>query len=335
MKKSRIGCGTFLQIDILEELRLKLPVLEIGALKPKYPIIQGGMAVRISTAPLAAAVANAGGIGIIAASGMDIDELKREIRWARENSDGIIGINIMFAVSKFAQLVNTALEEGIDLIIQGAGFSRDIFKWCSEAKIPLVPIVSTAKLAKLSEGLGASAVVVEGKEAGGHLGTLESMRQIVPLVKSAVSIPVVAAGGIIDALDMKDAFDLGADGVQMGIRFAASLESNAAPNLKEVYVRAKREDIVLIDSPVGLPGRAIRNEFSEKINKDPDLAPENCVACLKKCKQNFCIMDALINAQRGNLEKGLIFSGEYIERINEILPAGDIIRKLVEDFKKL
>ncbi|MGI6224703.1 MAG: NAD(P)H-dependent flavin oxidoreductase [Peptococcales bacterium] len=314
---------------------MKLPVLQIGDLTPKYPIIQGGMAVRISTAPLAAAVANAGGIGIIAISGMTIDEVKREIRWARENSRGIIGINIMFAVSQFAQLVNAALEEGVDLIIQGAGFSRDIFKWCKEAKTPLVPIVSTVKLAKLSEGLGASAVVVEGKEAGGHLGTSQSMREIVPQVKQAISIPVIAAGGIVDAHDMKEAFDLGADGVQMGTRFAASIESNAALNLKEIYVKAKKEDIVLIDSPVGLPGRAISNVFSEKINSEYDLSPENCQACLKNCKQNFCIMDALINAQRGNLDHGLIFCGEYIEKIKEILPAGDIIKKLVKDLELL
>lgn len=314
---------------------MKLPVLKIGKLQPKYPIIQGGMAVRISTAPLAAAVANAGGIGLIAASGMSEQELKEEIRWAREHTQGIIGINIMFAVSKFSELVNTALEEGIDLIVQGAGFSRDIFKWCKEAATPLVPIVSTAKLAKLSQGLGASAVVVEGKEAGGHLGTLESMRKIVPEVKKAVSIPVIAAGGIIDASDMKEAFQLGADGVQMGIRFAASVESNAAANLKDLYLNANREDIILIDSPVGLPGRAIRNEFSEKISGEDDLSPENCVGCLKKCKQNFCIMEALVNAQQGNLEKGLVFSGEYIDKIKEILPAGEIIKKLVQDFEKL
>ncbi|MFZ7104508.1 MAG: NAD(P)H-dependent flavin oxidoreductase [Peptococcaceae bacterium] len=315
---------------------MKLPVLKIGGLQPKYPIIQGGMAVRISTAPLAAAVANAGGIGLIAASGMDEGELRQEIRRARENSDGIIGINIMFAVSKFAQLVNAALEEGIDLIIQGAGFSRDIFKWCSDAKTPLVPIVATAKLAKVSESLGAAAVVVEGKEAGGHLGTLESMRSVLPLVKKAISIPAIAAGGIITAIDLKEVFALGADGVQMGIRFAASLESNAAENLKKVYVEAKAKDIVLIDSPVGLPGRAIRNEFSEKINNpDYDLSPENCVGCLKRCKQNFCIMDALINAQEGKLADGLIFSGEYIEKIKEILPAGEIIKKLVEDYQQL
>lgn len=315
---------------------MKLPELKIGNLRPKYPIIQGGMAVRISTAPLAAAVANAGGVGIIAATGMDVDELKREIRWAREHSKGIIGINIMFAASQFAELVNTALEEGIDLIIQGAGFSRDIFKWCNEAKTPFVSIVSTAKLAKISQGLGASAVVVEGKEAGGHLGTSESVWEIVPKVKEEVSIPVIAAGGIVNAHDLKKAFESGADGVQMGIRFAASTESNAAPNLKEVYVKATQDDIVLIDSPVGLPGRAIKNAFTEKINNPNfDLSPESCRACLKKCKQNFCIMDALVNAQQGNLAEGLIFSGEYIDKIKEIIPAGEIIRKLVDDYQKL
>ena len=313
---------------------MKLPVLKIGELTPKYPIIQGGMAVRISTAPLAAAVAKAGGIGLIAASGMSTDELRSEIKWAREHTDGIIGINIMFAVSKFKELVNTALDEGVDLIVQGAGFSRDIFSWCKDANIPLVPIVSTGKLAKMAEGLGAAAVVVEGKEAGGHLGTEYSVKELIPVVKASVSkIPVIAAGGVIDAGDMAEMFKLGADGVQMGIRFAASVESGAAPNLKNFYVQAKREDIVLIDSPVGLPGRAIKNTFTDKITNG--YPPLECEGCLKKCKQNFCIMDALINAQQGNLEEGLIFSGEYIDRINEILPAGEIIRKLVEDYEKL
>ena len=313
---------------------MKLPVLKIGNLQPKYPIIQGGMAVRISTAPLAAAVANAGGIGLIAASGMSIQELKDEIRWARKNTNGIIGINIMYAVKKFPELVFAALEEGIDLIVQGAGFSRDIFKWCAEAKTPFVSIVSTTKLAKLAEGLGASAVVVEGTEAGGHLGTMESVRKILPEVKKAIKIPVIAAGGIIDALDMYEVFKLGADGVQMGTRFAASLESNATPNLKEFYIQATAEDIVLIDSPVGLPGRALKNEFSEKIAKE-NIPPEKCENCLKKCKRNFCIMVALNNAQKGNLKEGLIFSGAYINKIKEILPAGEIIRKLVSDYEKL
>ncbi|MGI6449845.1 MAG: NAD(P)H-dependent flavin oxidoreductase [Desulfitobacteriia bacterium] len=314
---------------------MKLPHLRIGNLRPKYPIIQGGMAVRISTSRLAAAVANAGGIGIIAASGMEPQELRKEIRQAREVSTGIIGINIMFAINRFKELVFTALEEKIDLIIQGAGFSRDIFKWCAEAQIPLVPIVSTSKLAKIAEGLGASAVVVEGKEAGGHLGTDQSMRILVPQVREAVNLPVIAAGGIVDIQDVQEAFGLGADGVQMGIRFAASEEANGAQALKEYYLKAKRQDIVLINSPVGLQGRALKNKFSTEIINGQVKPPQNCKNCLKKCRKNFCIMDALNNAQQGNIDQGLIFLGEYIEKISEILPAGKIIADLVEAYEKI
>lgn len=310
---------------------MKFPELRIGDLRPQIPIIQGGMAVRISTARLAAAVAEEGGVGLIAASGMSPEELRQEIRLARSLTSGIIGINIMFAVSAFAEMVKTAISEKIDLIVSGAGFSRDMFTLGREAGIPVVPIVSTPKLAKISEKLGAAAVVVEGKEAGGHLGTEFSMREIVPQVKKAISIPVIAAGGIVEGKDVADAFRLGADGVQIGIRFAASEESNAAPNLKNFYVQAGREDIIIIDSPVGLPGRAIRNEFSEKIAGDKRLPPEKCVRCLKECSGKFCIMDALVNAQKGDLSNGLVFSGEYIEKIKEILPVKTIIRTLLQE----
>lgn len=317
----------------LEGFILKFPELKIANLIPKYPIIQGGMAVRLSTSKLAAAVANAGGIGIIAASGMELDELRNEIRMAREKSKGIIGINIMFAVSRFKELVMTALEEGIDLIIQGAGFSRDIFGWCADAKTPLIPIVSTSRLAKVAESLGAAALVAEGYEAGGHLGTDQSMRIIVPQIKEAVSIPVIAAGGIVDVDDLAEAFSLGADGVQMGIRFAASEEANGALSLKESYLNAERRDIVIIESPVGLQGRAIRNKFAELILAGKTEPPQKCEGCLKKCKKTFCIMEALNNAQQGKLNQGLIFSGEYIEKVTEILPAGKIISNLVEAYE--
>ncbi|ADY56574.1 2-nitropropane dioxygenase NPD [Syntrophobotulus glycolicus DSM 8271] len=314
---------------------MKLPELRIGNLLPKYPIIQGGMALRLSTANLAAAVANAGGIGVIAASGMDLNELRQEIRAARIKAQGIIGINIMFAVSKFKETVMTALDEGIDLVIQGAGFSKDIFQWCREAGTPLVPIVSNTKGAIMAEKLGAGAVVVEGKEAGGHLGTLESLKAIFPEIKRSLSIPVVAAGGIVNAREMKEAFDMGADGVQMGIRFAASAEAGGADNLKQYYLKAKREDIVVIQSPVGLPGRAIRNVFVDKLLAGEDLSPGKCENCLKKCSHSFCIMKALDNAQRGDLDEGLIFSGEYIDEINEILPAGKIINDLVKEVEAM
>lgn len=310
---------------------MKLPELRIGKLKPAIPIMQGGMAVRISTASLAAAVANEGGIGIIAASGMSLQELREEIRKARALSSGIIGINVMYAVTAFAELFKTALQEKIDLVVSGAGFSRDMFTWGKEANVPVVPIVSTAKLAKISEKLGAQAIVVEGKEAGGHLGTSCSTLEIVSEVKECVKIPVIAAGGIVEGRDMVKALKSGADGVQIGTRFAASEESNAAANLKEVYVRAGKEDIVLIDSPVGLPGRGIRNTFSEKIASGESLSPVKCNKCLKSCKGNFCIMKALKNAQQGNLEEGLIFAGEFVDKIKNIMSVKEIIRTLLRE----
>jgi NAD(P)H-dependent flavin oxidoreductase YrpB (nitropropane dioxygenase family) len=308
---------------------VKLPELRIGNLKPEIPIIQGGMAVRISTSKLAAAVAAEGGIGIIAGSGMSIKELREEIRMAKAMTTGIIGVNIMFAVTNFAELMRIAIEEKIDLLVAGAGFSRDMFGWGREAGIPVVPIVSTVKLAKISEKLGASAIIVEGKEAGGHLGTDQSVRSLLPEIKNAVSIPVIAAGGIVDKEDLHEILELGADGVQMGIRFAASEESNADIKLKEAYVNAKKEDIILIESPVGLPGRAIRNAFTDRIGEDISLVPQNCLGCLKDCARSFCILDALRKAQEGDLYNGLIFSGEFIEKIREILPVKEIIRNLL------
>lgn len=310
---------------------MKLPELKIGHLVAKVPIIQGGMAIRISTARLAAAVAQEGGIGLIAASGMTFDELRHEIRLARSLTKGIIGINAMVAAREFAGLVKTAIEEGIDLVVAGAGFSRDMFGMGKESGTPIVPIVSSAKLAKISQSLGAAAVILEGKEAGGHLGTDQPMRSLLPEIKKAVTIPVIAAGGIISGRDVAETIRLGADGVQMGTRFAASEESNAAPALKEFYLKAKPEDVVLIHSPVGLPGRAVKNPFAKKILEDMAPAPDGCDACLKHCEQNFCIIKALIRAQQGDVETGLVFTGEYIHKIDEILPVKEIFARLLRE----
>jgi nitronate monooxygenase len=310
---------------------LKLPELKIGNLVAKVPIIQGGMAIRISTARLAAAVGEAGGIGLIAASGMSFDELRKEIRLARSLTKGIIGVNIMVAARQFADLVKTAIEEGIDLVVPGAGFSRDVFGLGKESGTPIVPIVSSVKAAKLSEKLGASAIVVEGKEAGGHLGTDKPLHSLITDIKNAVKIPVIGAGGIINGKDIVDTLRLGADGVQMGTRFAASEESNAAPALKEFYLKAKHEDIVLIDSPVGLPGRSLKNPFAEKIIEGTAPIPESCDACLKHCARNFCIIKALIRAQQGDVETGLVFTGEYIHKIDEILPVKEIFNRLLAE----
>lgn len=315
---------------------MKLPELRIGKLVARVPIIQGGMAIRISTARLAAAVGEAGGIGLIAASGMTFDELRQEIRLARSlTPNGLIGINAMVAARVFPDLLRTAIDEGIDLIVAGAGFSRDMFAIGRESGTPIVPIVSSAKLAKISEGLGASAVVVEGKEAGGHLGTDRSMKVIVPEVREAVKIPVIAAGGIISGRDIVEALKLGADGVQMGTRFMASEESNGAPALKEFYLKAKPEDVVLIKSPVGLPGRAVKNPFAAKVLEGTADLPDSCDACLKHCAQNFCIIKALIRAQQGDVETGLVFTGEYLHKIDQILPVKEIFARLLKEVEDI
>jgi NAD(P)H-dependent flavin oxidoreductase YrpB (nitropropane dioxygenase family) len=306
-----------------------LPKLNIGGLIARLPIIQGGMAVRISTAPLAAAVANEGGIGVIAGTGMTPDELRFEIRQARRLSDGIIGVNVLFAVSQFADLIKTALAEKISLIISGAGFSRDMFGWGQASNIPVVPIVSSAKLAVLAEKLGAAAVVVEGKEAGGHLGTDRPMHAILPEVQAAVRIPVIGAGGVIDGQDIVDTLKLGAAGVQMGTRFAASLESNASDAFKQDYLDATAEDVTLVHSPVGLPGQALRNAFLNRVEQLGFLHDDPCFGCLKRCSHSFCIMKALNNAHRPGLpEQALHFCGESVHRIKEILSVHEIFRRL-------
>ena len=314
---------------------MKLPELKIGNLVARVPIIQGGMAIRISTARLAAAVGEEGGIGLIAASGMSFDELRGEIRLARSLTKGIIGINIMVAARQFAGIVKTAIDEGIDLVVAGAGFSRDVFAMGKESGTPIVPIVSSVKLAKISQKLGAAAIIVEGKEAGGHLGTDQTLHSLLPDIVKAVTIPVIGAGGIMSGYDIVETLKLGVAGVQMGTRFAASNESNAAPALKEFYLKAKHEDIVLIHSPVGLPGRALRNPFAEKIIESTAPAPESCDGCLKHCLKNFCIIKALIRAQQGDLETGLIFTGEYIHKIDEILSVKEIFRRLLAEIETI
>ena len=316
---------------------MKLPELRIGKLVAKVPIIQGGMAIRLSTARLAAAVANEGGIGLIAASGMPFDELRHEIKLARKLSPhGIIGINVMVAAREFKGIVTTAIEEGIDLVVAGAGFSRDMFAWGKASGTPIVPIVSSAKLAKISESLGASAVVVEGAEAGGHLGTNRSSRLIVPEVRAAVDIPVIGAGGVLHGEDIAEMLRLGANGVQMGSRFAASVESNGSEELKKVYLRAnKPEDFILVHSPVGLPGQAIRTPFSERILLGTAPKPETCDQCLKKCSHKYCIIRALTRAQQGDVETGLVFSGRRMMEIHDILPVKDIFANIKREMEAI
>ncbi len=310
-----------------------MPSLTIGNHTARLPIIQGGMAVRISLSPLAGAVAAAGGIGIIAGSGLDDDELRREIRHARSIANGgVIGVNIMVAVTRFKELVHIALEEGIDLVIAGAGFSRDVFTWCRDAGVPMVPIVGSARVAKLAEKFGAAAVVVEGYEAGGHLGTDRYMHDLLPEIVEAVSIPVIGAGGVVTGADIKETLGLGAAGVQMGTRFAATVESSAPQAFKQMYVDATPDEVVIVKSPVGLPGRALKNPFWERTQREDYPKIPKCISCLKACHKEYCIMNELVICQEGDVEQGLVFSGSAAARVHDIPTVADLMARLEDEY---
>jgi len=308
---------------------LELPTLKIGKLTARYPFVQGGMAVRVSTGHLAAAVAEAGGVGTIAGTGMTAGELRGEIRYARSKTRGIIGVNILFAVKAFAELVKTAIAEKVDFVVSGAGFSRDMFAWGKETGVSILPIVSSGHLARIGTRLGAAAIVVEGAEAGGHLGTDRPIREVLPEVREATDLPVIAAGGIANGEEAADLFALGAQGVQLATRFIASNECTASEAFKRIHLAAKPEDMVIIESPVGMPGRAIRNAFTDRLAKgelDQDIT---CDGCLKRCSHAYCILDALDRSRKGDVEGGLVFSGDSAMRIRKILPVKEIMSQLV------
>jgi NAD(P)H-dependent flavin oxidoreductase YrpB (nitropropane dioxygenase family) len=312
---------------------LQLPVLKIGNLVPKYPIIQGGMSIKVSTSSLAAAVARAGGIGVIGGTGITLEELKNEIQTARTTAGGgILGVNIMFAAHQFKDMVQTAINECIDVIFTGAGFSRDIFEMGKKGGVPIVPIVSSARAARLAERCGAAAVVAEGTEAGGHLGTDRSIKEILPEIKEAVKIPVVAAGGIVNGFDMAEMIKLGADGIQMATRFVLSEECSVADAYKQVYLNATEDDIVIVKSPVGMPGRAIRNKFSELMEKTAEPPKTKCNHCLKQCSHVYCITQALLQARNGNVDKGLVFAGKNVFKIKDILPVEKIFQNILSEY---
>lgn len=311
---------------------MKLPSLQIGDLKAKIPLIQGGMSIRVSTSALAAPVADCGGIGVIGGSGIEADELKEDVLKAKAATDGIIGVNIMFAVKNFYDLVINSIEAGVDLIITGAGFSRDIFKIGKKYNIPIAMIVSSPPLAKMAEKLGAAAVIVEAKEAGGHLGTDLPLRTIFPPIRDVVkNIPLIAAGGITNGYEMAEMMDeYGADGIQIASRFILSEECDVADEYKQAYLNAQKDDIVMTSSPVGLPGRALNSPFVKAVAKGLDVTAEKCkFKCLKKCDYHYCINDRLEAARTGDLEKGLFFSGENVYKIKSILPVAEIFRQFI------
>ncbi len=312
---------------------MKLPELKIGSFIAKIPIIQGGMSIRVSTSALAVPVAECGGIGTIGGSGIPVAELQEDIRKAKKATAGVIAVNIMYAMKDFYELVMGSIEAGADMIITGAGFSRDIFKIGAKFNIPIVSIVSTPGLAKLAEKLGAAAIIVEATEAGGHLGTDKPLRELFPSIRKVISkIPLIAAGGITDGYEMAELMDkYGADGVQIASRFVLSKECPVSDKFKQAYLDARQEDIVLVTSPVGMPGRAVRTPFVQQMLKGEDLSASKCqFKCLKKCSYKYCINDRLNAAREGDVDSGLFFSGANAFKMKEILSVREIFDRFVK-----
>jgi len=311
---------------------VKIPSLKIGSLIADHPIIQGGMAVSVSTSELAVAVAEEGGIGVIGGTGLSMDALRRQIREARAATKGLLGLNIMVAAREFKEAVLVSLKEKVDVVIAGAGFSRDVFSICKEWKTPVITMVSSVKVALLAERLGAAAVVVEGCDAGGHLGTDRQTTELLPAICEAVSIPVIAAGGFVNGQDIASLLELGAAGVQLGTRFLLSDECTVHRNFKELLVNAKASDLVRIISPVGLPANAIRTPLIDKLLAgDESIRPQSCDRCLKKCGREFCILEALRRARDGEYERGLFFTGRRFSDISAIEPVKKIFADLLRD----
>jgi nitronate monooxygenase len=356
---------------------LTIPQLKIRDLVARIPIIQGGMGIGISLSGLAAAVANEGGVGVIATAGIGFHEpdaladlkeaniraLRREIRKAREATKGILGVNIMVALTDFADMVRTSIEEGIDVIFSGAGLPLDLPKYLKEGfNTKLVPIVSSARAAKAickrwlqRFNTVPDAFVVEGPLAGGHLGfsadQLEcpefSLEKLVPEVIEAVipfceghkvEIPVIAAGGVYTGVDIHNFLQLGAAGVQMATRFVATHECDANIGFKESYIKARKEDLVIIKSPVGLPGRAIRNKFIEDVEsgkRKPFTCPYHCIISCNYKDSPYCIALALINAKQGKLKKGFAFAGNNAYRVDRIVSVKELISSLLDEYLRV
>ena len=313
---------------------MKLPPLKIGPYTASVPLVQGGMSIRVSTSDLAVPVAECGGIGTIGGSAIPVEELQADIRKAKAATNGVVAVNIMFAMKNFYNLVIGAIDAGVDMIVTGAGFSRDIFKIGQDTNTPIVSIVSSPAFAKLAEKLGAAAIVVEAKEAGGHLGTDVALRDLFPEVRKVVKkVPLIAAGGITNGFEMAELMDkYGADGVQVATRFVLTKECPVADAFKQAMLNATKDDVMLVKSPVGLPGRALRTPFVEKMAQQVSVKAKECkYQCLKKCDYFYCISERLRAARDGDIEEGLFFTGENVWKMKEILTVRQVFDQFIAE----
>jgi len=352
-----------------------LKPLIIGDLEIKIPIIQGGMGVKISTASLASAVANYGAAGTIASVGLGYgrgdnetnfvkasrEGFQEQMRRARDLTQGVIGVNIMVALSNYEDLTRAAAREKIDFIISGAGLPLRLPEFTEGTSIKLIPIVSSARAAdiiiktwKKRYNRLPDAIVVEGPLAGGHLGfkfedldlsrykenNLEDLvADVLKTVKqyekeSGIDIPVIAAGGIFDGKDVARFFRLGASGVQIATRFVATHECSVPDEFKRLYLKAKKEDVIIIKSPVGMPGRVIRTRLIDRVMRGETIPTRCNYQCLRSCDPNtapYCIAEVLFNAVSGNLDNAVVFAGSNVPRVDKIVSVKELLDEIVNE----
>ncbi len=346
--------------------------IKLGNKKSKYPIIQGGMGVGVSMHKLAGTVSKEGGIGVISTADIGYQEpdfsvnplqanlraIGKEIKKAREiaGEDKILGVNIMVALNHYKEIVKECVKNKIDLIISGAGIPKELPEYVKGSNTKIAPIVSSFRCCKLIVNhwikkykYVPDMIVIEGPEAGGHLGfkkeelmdntnqklediTVEVVEYIKQVEKeNNKKIPVISAGGIWDKADIEKFLKLGASGVQMATRFVPTYECDASDEFKNAYINADKDSIKIINSPVGMPGRAIYNNFikqTEKIKSEV----QKCYNCIKTCNvvnTPYCITKALINAVNGNINEALIFCGSNVDKVKEIVSVHDLMQELV------
>lgn len=368
--------GIFIKLPLAVNYIFKMKGLRIGNLAIAVPIIQGGMGVGISLSGLASAVANEGGVGVISSAGLgllykdfssdfleaSIYGLKEEIRKAREKTLGVIGVNVMVAMTNFTDMIKTAISEKVDLITAGAGLPLDLPSFLKkDSTTKLVPIVSSARATKIiCEKWKANydylpdAIIVEGPKAGGHLGFKEDqifdndycLEKLVPEIiaelknfeeQYGTKIPLIAAGGIYTGEDIHKILELGASGVQMGTRFVTTNECDASDAFKQAYIDAISSDIEIIRSPVGMPGRAIISNFITKVRegkKQPKKCPFKCIKTCDISKSPYCIIVALINALKGNFENGYAFAGANAFRATKISSVKEIFQNILTEYRE-
>ena len=294
----------------------------------KYPIFQGGMA-WVADASLAAGVSNAGGLGIIAGMNSNGDQLRAEIKKARELTDKPFGVNVMLMSPFVEEVAQVVAEEKIQVITTGAGNPGKYMKKWIEAGIKVIPVVPSVSLAKLAERNGAFAVIAEGGESGGHVGDLTTMA-LVPQVVDAVSIPVIAAGGIADGRQLAAAFMLGAQGVQVGTRFLVAKECTIAQEYKDKVLKAKDIDTVLTGKRLGHPVRSIKNAFTREYLKQEY---DSSVSDEELEKLGLGVLRAA--ARGGDVKTGCVIAGQVASMVKQEQSAKEIIEDLFTQGEKV